>query len=148
MALYLSELLNYNVISCTREINFAVHIYIFCPPFFWRSQEKFVKCSHKRKEDKFSDSQIFHFEESSKSSQYILLAFGLLSLLFLQHTTLHKKWSFPSRISSFFVQCELYKIVRVSVICCSKRACSKCAMMRPRFLLVFFLKCQLWACSR
>ena len=91
MALYLLELLNYNVISCTREINFAVHIYIFCPPFFWRSQEKFVKCSHKRKEDKFSDSQIFHFEESSKSSQYILLAFGLLSLLFLQHMTLHKK---------------------------------------------------------
>ena len=34
MALYLSELLNYNVISCTREINFAVRIYIFCPPFF------------------------------------------------------------------------------------------------------------------
>ena len=26
---------------------------------------------------------------------------------------------------------ELYKIVRISVICCSPRACSKCAMIRP-----------------
>ena len=56
--------------------------------FFVRScqlEENVVKSSHKRKEDKFSDSQIFHFDESSKSMQRILLAFGLL-LLFSHRT--------------------------------------------------------------
>ena len=34
VALYLSERLNNNFILYTREINFSVHIYIFCPPSF------------------------------------------------------------------------------------------------------------------
>ena len=34
VALYLSEQLNNNFILYTREINFSVHIYIFCPPSF------------------------------------------------------------------------------------------------------------------
>ena len=113
VALYLSEQLNNNFILYTREINFSVHIYIFCPPFFLtQSEENFVKCSHDREEGKFSDSQIFHFDERSKSSQRILLAFGISIIIF------------PSY--------EFHKIVRISVICCSSRACSKCAMIRPR----------------
>ena len=57
-----------------------------------------------KRRHKFSDIQIFHFEESSKASQHILPACGLLLLLLLlllslQHTTLHKKWSF----SLFFI---------------------------------------------
>ena len=35
VALYLSEQLNNNFILYTREINFSVHIYIFCPPIFF-----------------------------------------------------------------------------------------------------------------
>ena len=31
----------------------------------------------------------------------------------------------------FFPLYELYKIIRISVICCSTRACSECAMIRP-----------------
>ena len=34
VALYLSDQLNNNFILYTREINFSVHIYIFCPPSF------------------------------------------------------------------------------------------------------------------
>ena len=57
-----------------------------------------------KRRHKFSDIQIFHFEESPKVSQHILPACGLLLsllllLLSLQHTTLHKKWSF----SLFFI---------------------------------------------
>ena len=57
-----------------------------------------------KRRHKFSDIQIFHFEESPKASQHILPACGLLLsllllLLSLQHTTLHKKWSF----SLFFI---------------------------------------------
>ena len=51
VALYLSEQLNNNFILYTREINFSVHIYIFCPPFLLaQSEENFVKCSHDREE--------------------------------------------------------------------------------------------------
>ena len=76
-------------------------------------RRKFVKCSHKRKKDKFSNSQISHFDESSKSSQSILLAFRLLLLL-------------------LSLSYELYKIERISFIRFSTRACSKCAIIRPR----------------
>ena len=52
----------------------------FCSSFFCQSEETFAKGSRDRVEGKFSASQIFHFDESSKSSQRILLAFGLLLL--------------------------------------------------------------------
>ena len=60
-------------------------------PFFAQSEENFVKCSHDREEGKFkfSYSQIFHFDESSKSNQRILLAFGSL-LLFLYRKSFTK----------------------------------------------------------
>ena len=90
VAFYLSEQLNNNFILYTREINFSAHIYIFCPPFFsTQSEENFVKRSHDREEGKFSDSPIFHFDERSKSSQRILLAFGSL-LLFFHRTSFTK----------------------------------------------------------
>ena len=55
---------------------FCSYIYFLSALFFKQSEENFVKCSHDREEGKFSDSQIFHFDERSKSSQRILLAFG------------------------------------------------------------------------
>ena len=90
VALYLSEQLNNNFILYTREINFSVHIYIFCPPFFFHTvRRNFVKRSHDKEEGKFSDSPIFHFDERSKSSQRILLVFGSL-LLFFHRTSFTK----------------------------------------------------------
>ena len=80
VALYLLEQLNNNFIL---EKLIFLFIYIFTVrPFFAQSEENFVKCSHDREEGKFSDSQIFHFDESSKSSQRVLLAFGSLLLFF------------------------------------------------------------------
>ena len=62
----------------------------FCPPFFCQSEEKFVTCSRDREEGKYPDSQLFHFDESPKSIQRILLlAFGL-SLLFFHRTSFTK----------------------------------------------------------
>ena len=111
MALYLSERLNNNLYFTLEKLIFSVCIYIFCPPFFCQSEEKFIKCRNEREVGKFSDSQIFRFYTNSKSSQRILLAFGFIII-------------FPSH--------ELYKVVRISVICCLPRACSDCAMIRPR----------------
>ena len=68
----------------------------FGPSFFFQPEEKFVKCS---------DSQIFHFYESSKSSQRILLAFGLL---FFHRTSFTKYWEFQA----FVVHQELAKSVQ------------------------------------
>ena len=45
--------------------------------------------SQEREKGKFSDSQIFHFDESSKYSERILLAFRLL-LLFFHRTSFTK----------------------------------------------------------
>ena len=113
VALYLSEQLNNNFILYTREINFSVHIYIFCPPFFSHSQKKTsLNATTIEKKANSLIVKFFHFDERSKSSQRILLVFGSLLL--------------------FFPSYELYKIVRISVICCSSRACSECAMIRPR----------------
>ena len=109
VVLYLSERL-YNIILYTREINFfSSYIYIFFSSLFCQSVEKFVKCSHER-EDRFYDSQSFHFYESSKvQSMYITSV-----------------WIF------IFPSYQLYKIVRISVICCSPRAGSKYAIIRPQ----------------
>ena len=81
MALYLSERLNNYLYYTQEKLIFSVRIYIFfCSSFFCQSEETFAKGSRDRVEGKFSASQIFYFDESSKSSQRILLAFGLLLL--------------------------------------------------------------------
>ena len=89
MALYLSERLTCNSYYTLDKLIFQFLYIFFRPLFFCQSEEKFVKCSHERKEDSFSDSQIFHIDDSSKSSQRILLAFGLL-LLFFHRTSFTK----------------------------------------------------------
>ena len=87
MALYLSERLTCNSYYTLDKLIFSV-IYILSSALFLSIRRKFVKCSHERKEDSFSDIQIFHIDESSKSSQRILLAFGLL--LFFHRTSFTK----------------------------------------------------------
>ena len=85
VALYLSERLNNNLYYTLEHLIFQFVYIFFCLSFFCQSEEKFVKYNRNRK-DKFSDSQIFLFDEGSKSSQGILLTFGL-SLLLLFHRT-------------------------------------------------------------
>ena len=89
VAPYLSERLNNNLWYKLEKLIFSVRIYIFLSALFCQSEEKFVKCSHEREKGKFSDSQIFHFYESLKSSRRILLAFGFL-LLFFHRTSFTK----------------------------------------------------------
>ena len=85
VAFYLLEQLNNNFILYTREINFSVHIYIFCPPFFFPHSQKKVSLNAATIEKKANSLIVFHFDERSKSSQRILLAFG--SLLSFFHRT-------------------------------------------------------------
>ena len=61
VAFFLLERLNNNFYYTLEKLIIPVRIYIFCPPFFCQLEENFVKCSHERKEGKFSDSQIFYF---------------------------------------------------------------------------------------
>ena len=71
--------------------------------------EKSAECSHEREEGKFPDSQSFHTHES------------------LKPTDITSASIFTIIIPSY----ALYRIIRISVIFCSTRACSKCAMIRP-----------------
>ena len=72
LAFYLSEWLNYNLYY-TREKLILQFVYIlFCPPSFCQKRK-----SNTATREKFCDSQVFHFDESSNSSQRKLLAFGL-----------------------------------------------------------------------
>ena len=87
--LYQWEQLNNDLYYTLEKFFFFVRIYVFLSALFSQSEENFLKCSHDKEEGKFSDSQIFHFDESSKSSQRILLAFGLL-LLFFYRTSFTK----------------------------------------------------------
>ena len=77
MALFLSERLNDNLYYTLEKLIFSVRLYIFLSARFCQSGEKIVKCSHEREEGQF-----FHFYESLKSSQRILLAFGFFLLCF------------------------------------------------------------------
>ena len=65
---------------CTRQINFfSSYIYFFCWPFFLSVRRKIRQMQlRERRRQKCSNCQIFHFDESSKSRQRILLAFGLV----------------------------------------------------------------------
>ena len=90
VALYLSEQLNNNLYYTLEKLIFLFIYIFFVRPFFGQSGENFVKCSRDREEGKFSDNQIFHFDERSNSSQRILLAFGLLLLLFFHRTSFRK----------------------------------------------------------
>ena len=51
------------------KLIFLVYIYLFVHPFS-QSVEKFVKCSHEREEDKFSNSQIFMKVQSLVNAYY------------------------------------------------------------------------------
>ena len=82
MGLYLSEQLIYTLGKLILQLR-----YIFLSALFSQSEDNFIKCSHKRK-DKFPDSENFHFDESSKSSGHMLLAFRLL--LFFHMTSFTK----------------------------------------------------------
>ena len=73
----------------SREIKFAVRIYIFCLSFFSVVRREIRQMQSQVKEDKFSDSQIFHTDDSSRSRQYMLPAFGL-SLSFFHRTSFTK----------------------------------------------------------
>ena len=65
------------------KLIFSARTYIFfCPPFSFSQKENSSNATT-REEEEFSDSQIFHFYESSKSSQRILLAFRFLLLFFV-----------------------------------------------------------------
>ena len=91
VAFYLSERLNNNLYYPLEKLIFSVRIYSFLSALFSQSEEKFVKCSHKRVEGKFSDSPIFLFYKNSKSSQHTLLAFGFLLLFFIVRTLQNSK---------------------------------------------------------
>ena len=94
VALYLSEQLNNNFILYTREIDFSVHIYIFCPPFFLtQSEEISLNAATIEKKANYLIAKFFHFDERSKSGQRILLAFGSL-LLFFHRTSLQNSKNF------------------------------------------------------
>ena len=62
VAFHLSKRLNNNLYYTLEKLIFSARTYkSFCPSLFSQSEEKFAKCSHEREEDKFCDSQIFHF---------------------------------------------------------------------------------------
>ena len=110
--LYLSEQLNNDLYYTLEKLIFLFIYIFFVRAFFGQSEENFVKCSHDKKEGKFSDSQIFHFDESSKSGKTHITNVWISIIIFPLY--------------------KLYKIVGISVICYSSRACSKCAIIRPR----------------
>ena len=89
VVLFLSEQLSNNIYYTLEKLMFQlvyIYIYIFLSALFL-SVRREIGQMHE-----FSDGQIFHFDDSSKFSQPILLAFGLL--LFFPHTSFTKYFEY------------------------------------------------------
>ena len=76
---YLSERLNYNLYYTLGKLilQFGCYIY-FLSALFSAVRREIGQVQSQEKEYKFPNSKTFHFFESSRSSQRILLALGLL----------------------------------------------------------------------